>query len=283
MRLVPLLKIRAVAIVILSVAIAHATAVPATHGARGTHRAPGKTSVDSDVPLAIFQRVDKQLTTLDSNNQALQAERRRLDALHGARPSRRMLRQVQRSPQYRERVSAVNQLLATSSHAERIYRARSQEYGARLFRDLHTKAEQLEKPMIDAQTASTKSAFDRDERLVDARLLSVVMQFQAISGGYTGLACRPGSWACCQPHVIKDGKLELRGCRWSCASKLSACRGGWLGPRIPKTVVAVKNTIPKLPAKTRRPTLAANDILKSKPANRSTVPATQKTTATGNE
>jgi hypothetical protein len=283
MRLIPFLKIRAVAIVILSVAIANATSVPPTHGAPGTHRAPIKTSVDSDVPVAIFQRVDKQLTTLDSNNQALQTERKRLDALAGARPNRRMLRQVQRSPQYRERLRAVNQLLATSSHAERIYRARSQNYGARLFSDLHTKAVQLKKPMIHAQTASTKSSFDRDERLVDARLLSVVMQFQAISGGYTGLACRPGSWACCQPHVIKDGKLELRGCAWSCASKLSACRGGCLGPRIPKTVVAVKNTVPKLPARTRRPALAANDILKSKPANRNTVPAHRQTTTIGNE
>lgn len=250
-------------------------------GVSGDHPHLRKTSIDSDVPLAVFQRVDKRLTVLDSDDQALRVEQKQINEMRGTSRRKRILHQVQHSPQSRERLQAVNQLLAISSDAERTYEGRKQQYGARLFRDLHTKIAALEKPILHAQTAATTTAFDQDEKLVDARLLSVVMQFQAISGGYAGLACHPGSWACCQPRVTKDGKLEVRGCTWSCASKLTACRGGCLGPRIPDTVVAVKNSVPKLPTKARRPTLAANQTRKPKSADRATVTASH--TATGSE
>jgi hypothetical protein len=256
-------------------ASAHAASI------RANHRSPRKPSADADVPLAVFQRVDKRLTVLDTDNQALRVKQKQIDQARGASRRKRMLHEVEHSPQSRQRLRTVNQLLSISSDAERTYKGRKQQYGARLFRDLHTKLAALEKPILHAQTVATTTAFDHDEKIIDARLLSVVMQFQGISGGYAGLACRPGSWACCQPRMTKDGKSEVRGCTWSCASRLTACRGGCLGPRIPDTVVAVKNAAPKLRGKTQRATLAANQMRKPKSADRATVAPSR--TATGSE
>lgn len=264
-------------IAIFAAASAHAGTVPAKH--RGIR----KTSVNSDMPLAVFQRVDKQLTVVDADNQALRLKRKQVRDVRALSRRKRMLRQVQRSLQSRERLRAVNQLLAISSRAERTYKARHQQYGSRLFRDFHSKIAALKKPILKAQTAATTTAFDQDESLVDARLLSVVRQFQTISGGYAALSCRPGTWACCHPRMTKDGKLEVHGCTWSCAAKLTACRGGCLGPRIPNTVVAVRNAAPKLHANGQRQALAGNQPRKSKPADRATVTASSQVTPTGNE
>ena len=264
-----------VAIAIFAVASADAASV------RANHRRSRESSVGEDVPLAVFQRVDKRLTVLDVDNQALRAKQKQIEEARGASRRKRMLHQVQRSPQSRQRMRAVDQLLAISSSAERTYKTRGQQYGARLFRDLHTKIAALKKPILDAQTAATTTAFSEDQKSIDARLLSVVMQFQAISGGYAALACHRGSWACCQPRITKDGKIEVRGCSWSCASRLTACRGGCLGPRIPNTVVAVKNAAPKLHGNTQRARLAANQMRKPKSADRAIVTASR--TVTGSE
>lgn len=243
---------------------------------------PARPQSESDLPLAVFQRIDKRLTALDADNQALRIERKRIESVDGLSRRERMLHQVQRSSQSSERLRTVNQLAAISSRAEGTYKGRHQEYGGRLFRDLHTKIVALRKPLARSQTANTTSAFDRNEKLVDARMLSVVMQFQAISGGYAALACRPGTWACCRPRITKDDKLEVRGCSWSCASKLTACRGGCLGPRIPNTVVAVKNAAPKLSPNAQPPTLAANQPRRLKPADRGPRTGNRRAT-TGNE
>ncbi|HVH87418.1 MAG TPA: hypothetical protein VM912_11885 [Terriglobales bacterium] len=276
-RRLPLQLVIVFVITIFAAASVHAGTVPEKH--RGTR----KTSANSDMPLAVFQRVDKQLTVIDADNQALRMKRKQVSDVRAPSRRKRMLRQVQRSLQSRERLRAVNQLLAISSRAERIYRARHQQYGSRLFRDLHARIAALKKPILKAQTAATTTAFDRDESLVDARLLWVVRQFQTISGGYAALSCRPGTWACCRPRTTRDGKLEVHGCTWSCASKLAACRGGCLGPRIPNTVVAVRNTAPKLHPNGQRQALAGNQPRKSKPADRATVTASRQVTPTGNE
>ena len=270
-------RILALSAAVMGATVAQASSAPAHP------KSPQKTPSTSDVPLAVFQRIDNRLTVLDADSQALRIERQRIEGVRGFARRTQRLHQIQRSSQSRERLRAMNQLTAISSSAEQTYRRRHQEYGTRLFRDLHTKIVSLREPMVRAQAASTTTGFDRDENLVDTRLLSVIMQFQAISGGYAALACSPGSWACCRPRIAKDGKLEVRGCNWSCASKLTACRGGCLGPRIPNSVVAVKNATPRLPEDAQRRTLAANQLRKTKPTDRVSGAAHRQAAATGNE
>ena len=198
-------------------------------------------SARRDLPLSIFQSIDKRLTGIDADGQRLAVERKGISGLKGMQRKKRLLQQLQHSAAARDRLSAVNQLSAITSRAKRIYSARRQRYGAGLFRELGTKAAAVRKSMLRAQNATTAAEFDRQQSLVDAHVLSLITQFQAVSGGYASLACRPGTWACCEPRSVQDGTNRVSGCTWTCAATLNACRGGCLGPRTPATVVAVKN------------------------------------------
>ena len=239
-----------------------------------------KTSMVSDAPLIIFQSIDKRLTLIDSDNRKLQASAHSIQTVRSVPRQRRFVRELQHSNQERDRLLRMNQLLAISSRAERRYRNQHQAYGATLFRDLHLKLSSARTALLRAQRASTVPAWSREEKVVNARMLSVITQYQAISGGYVGLACRPGSWACCQPKTEANGKVTVRGCTWSCASKLAACRGGCLGRRTPSTVVAVRIR-PKPPIFAPSPSLASKHIATSNQKQHVHVPATAQGSASG--
>jgi len=234
----------------------------------------------SDRPLVLFRSIDKRLTLIDSDNQRLRASIHEVQNIRNSARRERMLRQLQRSKAQQERLRAVNQLLTISAQAERRYRNPRQAYGAKLFRDLHGRLLPLKSALLHGQAAPTVSSWTRDEGLVNARLLRVIAEYQAISGGYVALACRPGSWACCQPRTVRDGNATIRGCAWSCTSTLTACHGGCLGRRTPSTVVAVKNT-PKPPVFAKPATLASSGkgTVKAKP--RLTAPTVAQAAASG--
>jgi hypothetical protein len=212
--------------------------------------------MDPDALLVIFQRIDHQLTLLDAQNQKLHDQASQIERARKPAARKRQLKKVQHSAQYRERLKAVNSLLATTSRAEDIYRKRHQRYGARLFHDFEARLVPLKTAILLSQHSATVPGWRRREEIASARFLSTVAQFQAISGGYAALACRPGTWACCQPRQVGEGPMQVRGCSWSCAAETAACRGGCLGPRIPNTVVAIRN-------KPKRPVFAASSTVAS--------------------
>ncbi|HEU5233041.1 MAG TPA: hypothetical protein VFU50_09285 [Terriglobales bacterium] len=254
--------------------------VAASAGAIHAKRAGMRQASNSDVPLLLFQSIDNRLTSIDEENQKLSASAHKFHRVRKVGRQKQLLRQLQHSKQSRDRLQRVRQLLAISSRAEQRYRNRHQAYGATLFRDLHAKVSSVKTALLHAQKAPTVPAWSREEQLVNTRMLSVITQFQAISGGYVALACHPGSWACCQPRMLRDGKVVVRGCTWSCASKLAACRGGCLGRRTPNTVVAVRNT-PKPPIFAKSPKLATTQVQTTKPKSHVPVPATRQGSATG--
>lgn len=246
-----------------------------------THRSMAtKNSSASDVPLVFFQSIDKRLTLLDANNQKLQSSIHEVQNVHSAARRKRMMRQLQHLKAQRERLRTVNQLLTISARAERLYGNRGQAYGATLFRDFRAKLSPLKSALVRGQGAANLSSRKRDENLVNARLLSVIAQYQAISGGYLALACRPGTFACCQPRTLKDGNATIRGCTWSCTSRLIACRGGCLGQRTPSTVISVKNT-PRPPVFAKPATLASSGKGKIKAKPRLNVSEIPQGTASG--
>ena len=264
-----------VSAVVTTVALAFASAA-----GTGRDRRPLRSASQKDLPLLVFQRIDNALTAVDTDNQALHMRWNRIGARTAVR-ERSMLRAAQRSPESRQRLRKVDQLLAVSANAERTYRTRNEPYGARLFHDLHTRVAALKRPVLQSQHARTAPDFDQDQKLIETRLLSVVMQFQAISGGYAALECHPGTWACCQPRIAKDGKSNVRGCSWSCAARLSACKGGCLGPHIPNMVVAVKTKVPRPGRRPQRDALAAN---RTRKPNSTTQAATRhQSTVSGSE
>ena len=225
-----------------SLMVASAAAVES----RAHRSAMSKKASVPDVPLVFFQGIDKRLTMLDADSQKVRDSTDELQNVRTAAKRKRMLRQLQRSKAERERLRSVNQLMTISTRAERRYHNQRQAYGANLFRDFRKRLSPVKSALIHGQAAPSVSSWAHNEKLVNTRLLGVITQYQAISGGYVALACHPGSWACCQPRTLRDGNATIRGCTWSCASRLTKCRGGCLGRQTPKTVVAVKNA-PKPP------------------------------------
>jgi|SRR5581483_3906603 len=234
----------------------------------------------SDVPLVLFQSIDRRLTQLDADSQKLRLSMHEILRVRGPASRQEMVRQLQRSRSERERLRTVNQLLAISSRAERRYRNRRQAYGAALFRDLRARVFPVRAALLRAHTAQTLGAWAHEENIVNTRLLSVITQFQAISGGYVALACHQGSWACCHPRTLQNGKSTVRGCTWSCTSKLAACRGGCLGRRTPGNVIAVRNT-PKPPIFAQPSTLASRQTRKFKPKAHVNSPEITRSSAAG--
>ena len=243
------------------------------------HASLRQTSTASDPPLIVFQSIDKHLTAIDRDNEKIRASAHNVHSVGSAAQQKLLVQRLQHSKQQRDRLQSVNQLLAISSRAERRYHNRRQAYGATLFRELHGKASSVRTALLRGQTAPTIPAWSRAEKLVNTRVLSLITQFQAISGGYVALACDPGSWACCQPRTERNGKVVVRGCTWSCASKLAACRGGCLGRRTPNTVVAVRNT-PKPPVFAHSPAVASSQVA-SKRRRRVHAPSAAEGSASG--
>jgi len=206
----------------------------------------------SGQPFSTFHEMDGLLTDLDRDAQALRAETARAAKLHSRGERMRALRAAQRSSDFSDLSQCSRRLSLVSRRAEALYRKRNQGYGALLFRDLHARAAALRAPIVSERRATTLAGFTYEQDRFSKRLLSLVLQFQAVSGGYVALACKPGGWACCQPRVVKqNARAQLHGCTWACAALASACRGGCLGPKTPRAAVAIQ-TKPRIPAQANR-------------------------------
>lgn len=270
-------KLRRMILLFMTTSVAIGSAAAAESARRSV--APRKAGA-TDVPLVFFQGIDKRLTLLDADNQRVRSSSDELQNVRSPARRKRMLQQLQRSKAQRERLRTVNQLLTISARAERRYRNQRQAYGAKLFHDFRTRISPVKSALLHGQAAPTVYSWAHNEKLVNARLLGVIAQYQAISGGYVALACHPGAWACCQPRTLREGNATIRGCAWSCTARLTACRGGCLGRRTPNTVVAVKNT-PKPPIFAKPATLASSGKGKDKAKPHLNAPATAQGTMSG--
>ena len=198
-----------------------------------------------DQPFSAFQEIDQELSAVDSEKQKLEAESSRIANIRSGTKRARAMKALQRSGEIHSLLRSSQRLVLITTKGETLYRKRKQHYGALLFRDLRLRSKAMRNPLLREKKQSTLAGFNQQQRLFSERLLSLVTQFQAVSGGYAALTCDPGGWACCQPRRVKeDGKTEIRGCTWRCASAAQKCQGGCLGPQTPQTAVAVRTVKP---------------------------------------
>ena len=115
---------------------------------------------------------------------------------------------------------------------ERLYKGRHQSFGVQMFRTMRIKAQGVRRDVNALAKAQTRSALDLATKRLDERIVSLVVQFQAASGGYGAARCAPGAWTCCEPKRSKDLlQSEQIACMWGCVPTARTCRG-FLGPRI---------------------------------------------------
>ncbi len=166
-------------------------------------------------PSYSFALLDKKLTLLSQEQLALtngEARSRRL-------PARSMER-------------TVASIVQTAARLQFLYARRRQPFGARMFRLLRSRAEAVHKAVNSLAVADNSRARQTELRAVNSRILALVIQFQAVSGGYSALRCAPREWTCCSPKRRQDLRpRESMACRWMCVSKARSCTG-FRGPRL---------------------------------------------------
>jgi hypothetical protein len=126
----------------------------------------------------------------------------------------------------------IAQILRVTTRLQSRYARRHRSFGARILGTLGKRAKTVNHEIYAVQRAHTlSSARTADERLGNG-IVALVLQFQAVSGGYATTQCAPREWTCCEPKRPKDLMPgEEAACRWMCVATARRCTG-LLGPRI---------------------------------------------------
>jgi hypothetical protein len=186
-------------------------------------RTPQSSKASSEEPFRSFRMLDAKLTLLTDQE----------DALKAAFSSGSIANPTQR------RTTASRSMNFTAAGIERIagglehlYAGRHQRFGAQMFRIMRIKAQEVQRGVNAVAKAQTRSALDLATKRLDEGIVSLVVHFQAASGGYGAARCSPGAWTCCEPKRAKDLlQSEQVACMWGCVPKAESCTG-FLGPHI---------------------------------------------------
>ncbi len=133
-------------------------------------------------------------------------------------------------------------IVLLASGLERLYQRRHQPFGVQMFKALRIRAEEVQRGVRAVAKAQTRSAAESAAKRLDEGIVSLVVQFQAASGGYGAARCSPGAWTCCEPKRSKDLlQSEQVACMWGCVRTAQTCTG-FLGPRIRRPEVDTNTT-----------------------------------------
>ena len=189
---------------------------------------PPSTKASSEEPFRSFRMLDAKLTLLTKQQDALKAALNPVQSGSGGivTPSQR------RTTASRSMNFTAAGIARIAGGLERLYQGRHQRFGVQMFRIMRIKAEQVQQGVNAMAKAQTRSALDLATKRLDERIVSLVVQFQAASGGYGAARCSPGAWTCCEPKRSKDLlQSEQVACMWGCVPKAESC-AGFLGPHI---------------------------------------------------
>ena len=191
---------------------------------RGTARKSGP----SEEPFLTFRLLDEKLTLLGNQQHSLQA------ALDTNRSNSRYTVAAERpwaEPANAMRRTAVS-IKRLVIRPEHLYKIRHRQFGIRLFSILRTRAEAVRRNVVAVEMARNRMAAESAQQKLDQSMLSLILQFQAASGGYGATHCPHRAWTCCEPKRAKDLRSgEQAACRWVCVQKSLSCTG-FVGPRI---------------------------------------------------
>jgi hypothetical protein len=178
-------------------------------------------------PFRSFRMLDAKLTLLAHQQEALSA------AFNpGQVGSRSEAANPGRTTPFSNMNSTAAGIVLVAGELERLYQRRHQPFGVQMFRALRIRAEEDQRGVSAVAKAQTRSAAESAAKKLDEGIVSLVLQFQAASGGYGAARCSPGAWTCCEPKRSKDLlQSEQVACMWGCVRTAQTCTG-FLGPRI---------------------------------------------------
>ncbi len=193
-------------------------------------RISNSSKASGEEPFRSFRTLDAKLTLLAQQQVALNAA---LNLVQGGSRSK--------AADSRRRTTASSNMNYTAAGIvlvagglESLYQRRHQPFGVQMFRALRMRAEEVQRGVSAVAKAQTRSTAESAAKRLDDGIVSLVVQFQAASGGYGAARCSPGAWTCCQPKRSKDLlQSEQFACIWGCERTAQTC-AGFLGPRIPR-------------------------------------------------
>lgn len=207
-------------------------------------KSPASSKPSFAEPFASFRILDSHLALLDAQFHNLKSDGEKIEKMRSAKERRRAYRQLRKSKALREiRYTAASIRMSTRalSGRDRIRRSR---YGRVAFHGLDRRAVAMNRSLRALATAKTARQTRARLEGVSRAMIALVLQFQAVSGGYGALRCSPGDWTCCHPKPVHvKGRRAMNGCRWVCVVKAARCRSGCLGPRTPS--VTAQNVRPQ--------------------------------------
>jgi hypothetical protein len=193
-------------------------------------RVPYSPKASNGEPFRSFRMLDAKLTLLAHQQEALKAAFNPLQV--GSRSEAANSGRRTRASSNMNSTAAGIVLIAGG--LERLYQRRHQPFGVQMFTALRIRAEEVQRGVSAVAKAQTRSAAASAAKRLDEGIVSLVVQFQAASGGYGAARCSPGAWTCCEPKRSKDLlQSEQVACMWGCVRTAQTCTG-FLGPRIPQ-------------------------------------------------
>jgi len=195
------------------------TAAPerAAHGSR----------IRTDEPFHSFHIMDNKMTLLQHQLDALKSASAMAETSSRNTATRRRRQSAAISMN-----STAAEIRRTAARLARLYQARHQPFGVKTFRVLDMRTRDVQRGINAVTKARTRNATNRAVKKLDQSVVSLVVQFQAASGGYGATRCTPGAWTCCDPKRSKDlHESEQVACIWKCVQTPKTCTG-FLGPHI---------------------------------------------------
>src|SRR6202049_3556652 len=189
-------------------------------------RIPHSPKASNEEPFRSFRMLDAKLTLLAHQQEVLSA------AFNPAQMgSRSEAANSGRRTTFSNMNSTAAGIVLLAGGLERLYQRRHQPFGGQMFRALRIRAEEVQRGISAVAKAQTRSAAESAAKRLDEGIVSLVVQFQAASGGYGAARCSPGAWTCCEPKRSKDLlQSEQIACMWQCVPTAGTCTG-FVGPR----------------------------------------------------
>jgi hypothetical protein len=189
---------------------------------------PHEAAASSEEPFRSFRLLDAKLTLLTNQQDSLKAAFNPVETGSGKTAAL----SGSRTQAFSSMKSTAAEIERIAGRLERLYAGRHRTFGVQMFRIMRIKAKEVQRGVNALAKAQTRSGLDLATMTLDKRIVSLVAQFQAASGGYGAVRCAPGEWTCCEPKRSKDLlQSDQVACMWACVPSAKRCTG-FVGPRI---------------------------------------------------
>jgi hypothetical protein len=195
---------------------------------------PSTAGRTANEPFQTFELIDSMLSALAKQQDEL---KRALFPTQGTATSTKPMSRLRHWAEAAHNIQqTARSIRILASRQERRYSRLKQKFGVRTFKALEVRARAVEKTAGLLRQTQADSLAARNRAILEKQSLSLVLQFQAITGGYGATRCSAGHRHCCEPkegsHVASK-RIDLA-CKWVCVASARKCAKGFTGPALAK-------------------------------------------------